>query len=135
VRVANEKGERMRVLHLEDNGVKHATITRVVKDTVRAQVDWVQDVESGMKKIAEAKLEGKPYDVAITDMHYPLEPDGEADHLAGEKFLAKVIEAGEKLPVIIMSTHNMTEKDAFGCVWYREDLDWEFELRKLLKKI
>ena len=51
------KGEdwmkHLKILHLEDNAMKQTAIARVLHDVCEAEIDWVTDVASGMKKIKE----------------------------------------------------------------------------------
>ena len=53
------KGEdwmkHLKILHLEDNAMKQTAIARVLHDVCEAEIDWVTDVASGMKKIEEIK--------------------------------------------------------------------------------
>ena len=69
---------KLRIIQLEDSVMKHSAISRVIKNVVPAEIDWVTDMYSGIKKIDEAYRSGIPYDLAITDMHYPLSPGGES---------------------------------------------------------
>ena len=81
--------------------MKHTSISRVIKNAVPAEIDWVTDVDSGIEKIDEAISCGNPYDLAITDMHYPLSPRTKADWGAGDFFVEVVKQRYERLPVII----------------------------------
>lgn len=78
---------KLRIIQLEDSVMKHSAISRVIKNVVPAEIDWVTDMYSGIKKIDEAYRSGIPYDLAITDMHYPLSPGGEADWEVGDIFV------------------------------------------------
>lgn len=60
---------KLRIIQLEDSAMKHSAISRVIKNVVPAEIDWVTDMYSGIKKIDEAYWSGIPYDLAITDMH------------------------------------------------------------------
>mgnify|MGYP000293743680 FL=1 len=40
----------LKILHLEDNAMKQTAIARVLHDVCEAEIDWVTDVASGMKK-------------------------------------------------------------------------------------
>lgn len=126
---------KLKILHLEDSVLKHSSISRVLNGAVAAEIDWVTDVASGLEKIDEAIHCGKPYDLAITDMHYPLLPGTKADWEAGDFFTAAVTQRYKELPVIICSTHNMQNPDAYGCVWFNEINDWESELTSLVKHV
>ena len=60
---------KLRIIQLEDSAMKHSAISRVIKNVVPAEINWVTDMYSGIKKIDEAYRNGIPYDLAITDMH------------------------------------------------------------------
>ena len=76
---------KLKIIHLEDSVMKHIAISRVIGKT--AQIDWVTDMVSGIEKIDYAIENGAPYDLAITDMHYPLSPGIRADWEAGNLIL------------------------------------------------
>ena len=64
----------MKIIHLEDDGIKYSTIKRVLVDAGIRNEDivWVNNVEDGIEQIERAIKECSPFDVAITDQHYPL---------------------------------------------------------------
>ena len=41
----------------------------------------------------------------------------------------------DHLPVIVCSTYNIKNPDAYGCVWFNEINDWEGKLRDLIIKL
>lgn len=125
----------LKILHLEDSATKHSTISRAIKKMVSAEIDWVNDMATGIEKIDDAMNNGVPYDLAITDMHYPLSPGVKADWETGDFFVDVVKQRYDNLPVIVCSTQNMKNPKAYGCVWFSEICDWEGELRELIKKI
>ena len=121
---------KLKIIHLEDSVIKHIAISRVVEKM--AQVDWVTDMASGIEKIDYAIEKGVPYDLAITDMHYPLSPAIRADWEAGNIFVDVVNQKYDNLPVIICSTHNVKNPKAYGSVWFSDLNDWENELKALI---
>lgn len=114
--------------------MKQTAIARVVRSVCDAEIDWVMDVASGLEKIKEANGQGCPYDLAITDMQYPLEKDAEIDENAGEVFLQQIQEQQVDLPVIVCSSMRLRIREAYGCVWYHDRNDWETDLRSLIQK-
>lgn len=44
---------KLRIIQLEDSVMKHSAISRVIKNVVPAEIDWVTDMYSGIKKIDE----------------------------------------------------------------------------------
>lgn len=130
-----KKRMAFRIIHLEDSVMKHAAISRAIRGVASAEIDWVSDMATGIEKIDESISNGIPYDLAITDMHYPMSPGLKADWETGNIFVDIVKQRYEKLPVIVCSTHNMKNADAYGCVWYNDIIDWERELRNLILKL
>ena len=49
---------KLRIIQLEDSVMKHSAISRVIKNVVPAEIDWVTDMYSGIKKIDEAYRSG-----------------------------------------------------------------------------
>ena len=126
---------KLRILQLEDDVIKHSTISRVIGSAISAEIDWVTDMASGIEKIEEAISSGNPYDLAITDMHYPLSPSIKADWEAGDIFAAAVKSKYRNLPVVICSTHNRKNADAYSCIWYNDNHDWESQMRNVVKRV
>ena len=126
---------KLKILHLEDNVMKQIAITRVIRSVTEAEIIWVPDMASGMEKIEEALKQNKPFDLAITDMHYPLSKGSKSDLEAGENFIAEVKNRNLSLPIIICSSVNHRNDDILGCVWYHEVYDWESKMRELINQI
>ena len=72
------------------------------------------------------------FDLAISDMHYPIRRGEIADWEAGEYFLKALAERNINLPVIICSTRNYRIPGAYGSVWFSDLSDWEMDLRNLI---
>ena len=126
---------KLKILHLEDNVMKQIAITRVIQSVADAEIIWVSDMASGIEKIEEALKQDEPFDLAITDMHYPLSKVSESDLEAGETFIAEVKNRKWNLPVIICSSVNRRNDDVLGCVWYHEAYDWESKMRELINQV
>ena len=82
---------------------------------LRAEIDWVTDVASGMKKKEEAKVQGDMYDQAITDMQYPLKKDAEIDEEAGEVFIGQMKAQNVEIPIIVCSSLRLRIREAQLC--------------------
>lgn len=122
----------MKALHLEDNRIKHGKISREMRNAGVTEIHWVKSVESGLRKIEESIAAGEPYDLAITDMHYPIVDGGAAEWEAGSRFIERITDMQIELPIILCSSLNMNDVNIYGCVWYQENRDWETELRNLI---
>ena len=125
---------RLKILHLEDNSLKQSAIERVIRSVCNADIDWVTDVNAGFKKVEEAMKNGDLYDLAVSDMHYPLSYGLKPDWEAGEHFLRTLKNQNISLPVIMCSSANIKIPEAYGCVWYNEKHDWKSELRGLIQR-
>ena len=122
----------LKILHLEDTVMKQMAITRVIHKAVPAEIDWVTDMAAGVEKIEAAIRAGQPYDLAITDMHYPMSKGLKADWGTGDFFVELVANKYENLPVILCSSQNMKHPKAYGCIWYSDISDWEKELTEYI---
>lgn len=91
-----------RIINIEDTNEKHMAIRREVQRYMTAIMDWETSAEAGLKRIEEAISEGRPYDLLITDMHFPL--NGELDEHAGEYVINEIKNRGINIPVIVFST-------------------------------
>lgn len=127
--------KHLKILHLEDNAMKQTAIARVLHDVCEAEIDWVMDVASGMKKIEEIKEQGDMYDLAITDMQYPLKKGTGIDEDAGEVFIGRMKDQNVEIPIIVCSSMRLRIREAYGCVWYHERNDWEMELRGMVRNL
>ena len=127
----------MKILHLEDSVSKHSEIRSVLLSCgVKADdIVWVTNLMDGIDKIKEAKENGEHFDLAITDMYYPVEPGGYEEKDTGDKFVKFVKKEKLKLPVIICSSINIKDGSVFGCVWFSPLSNWEMELRALVAEI
>ena len=127
----------MRILHLEDSVGKYDDIRGVLLSCgVKSEdIVWVMNLADGIFELKEAERNGNHFDLAITDMYYPVEPGGYEERDTGEKFVEFVKSEGLKLPVIICSSVNIKDGSVFGCVWFSPLSNWEMELRALVAEI
>lgn len=124
----------MRALNLEDNAIKHSKIKRCLNECGYRDVDWVRNLEDGLKSIEAAIESGAGYDVIITDMWYPSQPGGE-DHDSGADLIAELSEREIKVPVIICSTIQYRFDEIVGAIKCKDSLDWETELKQMLRTL
>ena len=94
----------MKVIHLEDSVDKHMKVCRELQKIGVISVEWATSVSEGLEKIEAARQEGAPYELVISDMHYPIWRGEAADWEAGEYLLKALAERNIHLPVIICST-------------------------------
>ena len=69
----------MKVIHLEDSVDKHMKVCRELQKIGVISVEWATSVSEGLEKIEAARQEGAPYELVISDMHYPIRRGEAAD--------------------------------------------------------
>ena len=63
----------MRILNFEDDVYKANDIKKVLNDRCGVtDVTQVDNVEEGLELLIQEKEAGNPFDLIITDMHYPM---------------------------------------------------------------
>lgn len=129
-----ERRHVMRVIHFEDSLDKRMEISRVLQRIGIRNTVLALNVRDGMKKIEIALKAGNPFDIAITDMNYPINGGEASNGRAGERLIQILEEKNIDLPVIVCSSQNYRIPKAYGCVWYSDLSDWETDLIKLMEK-
>ena len=146
----------MRILNFEDDDcetylkkLNEENLFKGIVPSVRAQIrravrlyfeyvsnhTEVDNVEEGLELLIQEKEAGNPFDLIITDMHYPMRKGEEGDFDAGEKLLGILKERGIDTKVIICSSLNIKIREAYGCIWYSRISDWEMELLELMNQL
>lgn len=110
-------------------------ICRALSNIGITSVKLATNVSEGVEKIEFALQNGTPFDLAISDMHYPVQRGEIADWEAGEYFLKVLSEKNIDLPVIICSTRNYRIPGAYGSIWFSDLSDWEMDLRNLVNEL
>ncbi len=127
----------MRILNLEDSVSKHSEIRAVLLSCgIKAEdIVWVTNLMDGIDIIKELAENGEYFDLAITDMYYPVEPGGYEEKDTGDKFVRFVKKERLKLPIIICSSVNIEDGSVYGCIWYSALGNWEMELRGMVEEL
>ncbi len=125
----------MRILHFEDEACKHADVKKAVNAAGPQEVVWAMNMEEGFAKLQEAQQEGKPFQVIITDMCFPLFEGGQESIRAGEEVMDGLEKRGLDIPVIVCSSLNIRSPRAYGSVWYSLISDWDMELAEMIRKL
>lgn len=124
----------MRILHIEDNAIKHSSIVRVIKECTQCEIDWERYLIDGKKKIAASIESGNPYDLIISDMWYP-QMSGEKEVESGKFLIEYIREKQYNIPIIICSSVIYKIPGIYGTVYYSEKEDWELQLSCLIKNL
>lgn len=125
----------MRILHFEDDVFKKADIEKAIAAAGQHEVVWVRNVEDGLQRVREANGAHTPFDLIITDMHFPLSAGGEDCVRAGEVVMEELEKRGVDIPVIVCSSMNIRPARAYGSVWYSSISDWDMELQDMLQSL
>ena len=127
----------MRILHLEDSPAKYADIRAVLLSCGIKPDDivWVKNLTDGIFELKEAEKGGKHFDLAITDMYYPVEPGGYEEPDTGYKFVEFVRNERLKLPIVICSSARINDSSVPDCLWYSGLSNWEMELREIVEEL
>lgn len=130
------KGKQMRILHLEDSPAKYTDIRAVLLSCgIRPDdIVWVKNLTDGIFELKEAEKGGNHFDLAITDMYYPVEPGGYEEPDTGYKFVEFVRNARLKLPIVICSSVRINDGSVLDCLWYSALSNWEIQLREIISR-
>ena len=99
-----------------------------------AEIDWVTDMYSGIKKKLMKHIEAESHmiwQLQICIIHCP--PGGEADWEVGDIFVDIIRTKYLNPPIVICSTHNRKNPYAYDCVWYNDNYDWERRISDIVK--
>lgn len=125
----------IKVLIIDDSVYKAMDITRALEFSGVRDITRVRDQESAFEAIYESIENKVPFNLIVTDMHYPLARGMEADYNAGYILIEGLKEERINIPVIICSSRNYTEPGIFGTVWYNQLCDLNREFGEILRKL
>ena len=126
----------MKVLNFEDSVYKANAIQKILGNRCGvASVEQVSNVEDGLKMLKDAENAGEPFNLIITDMHFPMRSGAISDTEAGEKLVQILQEQGNQTKIIVCSSRNMKLPGVYGCIWYSEISDWDEELCDLVREM
>ena len=123
-----------KVLNIEDTLFKHIAIKRALNRAGVPFVDEATNGDKGLAMIETSIAEGEPYDLIITDMHFPIY--GEDDVQAGMKVIHELKRRGIDIPVVLCSSLRYDIPEVVECIFFNEKLrDINADIREMLKKI
>ena len=117
-----------RVINIEDNVYKHMAIKRALNYCGIMDVDDATNGDDGIVKIEAAIAEGNPYDLLITDMHFPIH--GEENVKAGELVMEELRNRSIDIPVVVCSSQPYRIPGAAHNIFYNErsrDINWDIK--------
>lgn len=122
-----------RILNIEDDVLKHCEINRALEWNGFPKAEFATTAEKGIEMIETAIAEGVPYELLITDMHFPV--NGENNHKAGIYVIDELKRKNIFIPTIVCSSVRYNIPEIVGCIFYNRgrDLDWDF--REILNNL
>lgn len=124
-----------RVLNIEDTAMKHVAIVRALNKARIGLIDHAATGDEGLELVEKSIADGKPYDLIITDMHFPIY--GEIDPEAGMKVIAELQKREINIPVVVCSSVRYVNiPGAVHCIYYNEKSgNVDDEIREMLNTI
>ena len=123
-----------KVLNIEDTAFKHIAIKRALNKAGVLFVDEAATGDKGLAMIETSIAEGNPYDLVITDMHFPIY--GEDDVQAGMKVIHELKRRGIEIPVVVCSSLRYNIPEVVECIFFNQkSRDIDADIREMLKKI
>lgn len=126
-----------KVLNIEDLATKHVAVRRALERCGVPYIDHADNAVDGLDMIEAAILEGKPYDVIVSDMYFPMTKGG-MEVQAGMYVIEELFARGIKVPIIVCSSARMVIPEIVGCIHYspRNDLDTDMcEMIELVRNM
>ena len=103
----------MKVLNFEDSVYKANAIQKILGNRCGvASVEQVSNVEDGLKMLKDAENAGEPFNLIITDMHFPMRSGAISDTEAGEKLVQILQEQGNQDYRMFLKKYETSR-----CVW------------------
>lgn len=106
------------VLNIEDTALKHIAIVRALNKSGVATVEWAKTGEEGIEMMETSIRGGNPYDLIITDMHFPFR--GQDDWQAGTNVIMELRKRGIEVPVVVCSSCPYKEPLAVDNIFYKQ---------------
>ena len=124
-----------KIINIEDMMIKHCEISRALQYNGYPGAEYAKNAEEGLRMIEDALAEGKPYELLITDMEFPV--NGVVNSKAGI-FVMEELERKEiQIPIIVCSSvqYDFSErKNVIGSVFYNKNRDLNWDFREALVK-
>ena len=120
-----------KVLNIEDLPTKHVAIRRALERCGVISIDHAETAVDGLDMIEAAIAEGKPYDVIVSDMYFPMSKGG-MEVQAGMYVIEELHARGILVPVIVCSSARMVIPEIVGCIHYSSKNDLDADMREMI---
>lgn len=123
-----------KVLNFEDLPTKHVAVRRALERCGVPYVDHVENAVDGLDMVEAAIAEGKPYDLIVSDMYFPMTKGG-MEVQAGMYVIDELKARGIDVPVIVCSSARMVIPEIVGCIHYSSRNDLDADMRELIEQV
>ena len=123
-----------KVLNIEDLATKHVAVRRALERCGVVYIDHAETAVDGLDMIEAAIAEGKPYDVIVSDMYFPMSKGG-MEVQAGMYVIEELQARGINVPVIVCSSARMVIPEIVGCIHYSARNDLDEDMRELIEVV
>lgn len=123
-----------KVLNFEDLPTKHVAVRRALERCGVPYIDHVENAVDGLDMVEAAIAEGKPYDLIVSDMYFPMTKGG-MEVQAGMYVIDELKARGIDVPVIVCSSARMVIPEIVGCIHYSSRNDLDADMRELIEQV
>ena len=120
-----------KVLNIEDYPIKHVDVRRALERCGIPNIDHAETAVDGLDMIEAAIAEGKPYDLIVSDMYFPMTKGG-MEVKAGEYVIKELQARGIDVPVIVCSSLRLVIPEVVGCIHYSPKNDLDADMREMI---
>lgn len=121
-----------KVLNIEDFPSKHVAVRRALERCGVPYVDHAETAVDGLDMIEAAIAEGKPYDLVVSDMYFPMSKGG-MEVQAGMYVIEELKARGIDVPIIVCSSARMVIPEIVGCIHYSLRNDLDADMREMIE--
>lgn len=121
-----------RVLNFEDLSSKHVAVRRALESCGILHIDHAETAVDGLDMIEAAIEAGKPYDLIVSDMYFPVSKGG-MEVQAGMYVIEELQARGINVPVIVCSSARMVIPEIVGCIHYSPWNDLNQDMREMIE--
>ena len=97
-------------------------------------IDHADNAVDGLDMIEASIAEGKPYDVIVSDMYFPISKGG-MEAQAGMYVIEELQARGIDVPVIVCSSARMVIPEIVGCIHYSSRNDLDADMREMIETV
>lgn len=123
-----------KVLNIEDLPTKHVAVRRALERCGIPYIDHADNAVDGLDMVEAAIAEGKPYDLVVSDMYFPMSKGG-MEVQAGMYVIEELQARGIDVPVIVCSSARMVIPEIVGCIHYSSRNDLDADMREMIEQI